>query len=375
MLWVSHEAPDVQGQGGQRRQYRQIQALHEAGHLVIVVVPSSRQSTDRLEGKARVVRTPRPRHGTTLLAQLTILLLTAVWRPHAVVVAHAESWDLVALARHATRSLIVDFHNVNSRWYRRLGDAGQADHWEAVERTIAAAAWAVTVCSEQEAAALEEALPRRRPVVAPNGVAADEWSSRIVHLERDPVVGTFGSWWYGPNREGLLWFVEQVWPQVLAAVPRATLAVAGGHEAAELLRGVPSACSRGRVADLAAFADEAALLVVPVQGGPGTPLKFGEALASGAPVVATSHAASSYGRADVCVVADDPLAFAAACVDLLLDPLGAQRLGDEGRRFALGEMEWRRTTRPLQGLIEARVGRRHRRRDTSGEPAGRPGPG
>lgn len=41
--WVSNETPDQFGQGGQRRQFFQIQTLVEAGHTVRVVTLAGQQ--------------------------------------------------------------------------------------------------------------------------------------------------------------------------------------------------------------------------------------------------------------------------------------------------------------------------------------------
>lgn len=352
VLWVSHETPDVFGQGGQRRQYRQIEALRDAGLDMIVLVPSSEQSSRGLSELVRVARTPALPRGTRSLARLVVLLLTVLWRPHAVVVAHAESFDLVRYTRLLPARIIVDFHNVNSTWFTTSNDQVKASVWRGQEREIARTAFACTVCSDKEAAALA-AVTGKKPVVAPNGVAAAEWPDLASEIDRSTSLATFGSWWYEPNREGLAWFLSEVWPHVRAAVPDASLYVAGGGDSEGLIDGAAGVTALGRVPDLARLLAGVRVVVVPVLAGPGTPLKFGEALASGAAVVATPHAAASYDAAGVCSVQADALDFAASCVDLLTDSRLAAEIGERGRKFALAQVEWRQTTQPLLSLIQA----------------------
>lgn len=351
VLWVSLEAPHVGGQGGQRRQYWQLDALVADGNRVLVVVPRSDQSTEVPLG-VRVVRTPRLPRGTALLARAIIAALMVVWRPSVAVVSHAESFPLVKRLSRTTRvPLVVDFHNVQSRWFEQRSEGDLAARWRTIERAIGAEAQGLTVCSGREREALSGQVGTTRIEVAPNGVAASEWPPDARQQARGAVVAAFGSWWYPPNRDGLSWFVREVWPAVLEAVPTARLLVAGGAEVEILLTGVPSSASVGRVDDLAYFLGAAQLVVVPVQGGPGTPLKFGESLASGAAVVATSHAAASYGRTDFCAVTDEPDEFARQCVRLLQDPVAAAALGRAGAEFALSDAEWRSTSAPLIDLL------------------------
>ena len=106
-----------------------------------------------------------------------------------------------------------------------------------------------------------------------------------------------GSLWYGPNREGIHWFLKHVWPQVHAQEPSATLTLAGAAPPTlrahwETHAGVSA---QGFAPDLAALYQYANLVVVPVQSGGGTNIKVLEAMAYGRPCLASSFVAAAFG--------------------------------------------------------------------------------
>ena len=94
---------------------------------------------------------------------------------------------------------------------------------------------------------------------------------------------------YEPNLEGLGFLADEVLPAVWEQRPDVRLTVVG--------RGLPGSPpdprieAPGFVEDLGAAYAAADVVVVPLQRGGGSPLKFIEALAYGLPVVATARAA------------------------------------------------------------------------------------
>lgn len=107
-----------------------------------------------------------------------------------------------------------------------------------------------------------------------------------------------GSLWYGPNKDGINWFLKQVWPHVLRQEPTATLTLAGAAPPTlrarwETQSGVSA---HGFAPDLAALYQHANLVVVPVQSGGGTNIKVLEAMAHGRPGLVSSFVAAAFGH-------------------------------------------------------------------------------
>jgi glycosyltransferase involved in cell wall biosynthesis len=101
-----------------------------------------------------------------------------------------------------------------------------------------------------------------------------------------------------PNREGLVWFLEQVWPKYLEQVPEAEFHLAGRGLPSNLLTQLPrGVCYHGVVEDPLAFSAAHGALVVPLWVGSGLRIKVGQALAWGIPIVSTSIGVEGYALA------------------------------------------------------------------------------
>lgn len=164
---------------------------------------------------------------------------------------------------------------------------------------------------------------------------------------RDALV-LVGNFRYTPNRYGIEWFLENVWPRVRSAFPSALLLVAGAgsedYSRPENVHGL------GFVDHLEDLYARACAAVVPVRFGGGSNIKLVEALSYGVPVVATKRCATAFGpdvaSLSLCSITDDEQAFADACVRRLKEaahePVGraeaVQALQDSHSRRALAEI-------------------------------------
>lgn len=94
-----------------------------------------------------------------------------------------------------------------------------------------------------------------------------------------------------PTREGIGWFVKEVWPNLHALYPQSQLHLGGRHfpphTGWEKINGV---VVHGEVADIDSFLEKGDVLVVPLFQGGGIRIKILEALAAGKAVVASSKA-------------------------------------------------------------------------------------
>ncbi len=141
-------------------------------------------------------------------------------------------------------------------------------------------------------------------------------------------VGFIGSMDWQPNLEGVIWLIEEVWPQVKAQVPEATLQIAGKgmSRAAGKIPGGNGVIMRGEPDDAASFIASNHIMAVPLFAGSGLRIRIIESMAAGRPVVATRVAAEGIAAqhdgpltmADgALTVADDAVSFAAALISLL----------------------------------------------------------
>jgi glycosyltransferase involved in cell wall biosynthesis len=126
-----------------------------------------------------------------------------------------------------------------------------------------------------------------------------------------------GSLNYEPNRDGLLWLHEKIWPLVLQAKRDARLVVVGrgaGESDFGTLRADPSVQFVGSVEDVVPHYHRAGVSVVPLRMGSGTRLKILEAMSLGNPVVSTRIGAQGINAVNgkQILLEDEPEKFAGA---------------------------------------------------------------
>lgn len=149
----------------------------------------------------------------------------------------------------------------------------------------------------------------------PNGIAAIPPAGEPRRPGGGARVLFVGTLSYLPNEDGILWFIEKIWPDVRANVPGAILTIAG-HRPTGRLKAVlrPGIELFESPSDLAPFYRQAAVAIVPLRAGSGSRHKILEALAHRVPVVSTAIGAEGLdlepGTHYSC--ADSPRRFAAA---------------------------------------------------------------
>jgi glycosyltransferase involved in cell wall biosynthesis len=149
-------------------------------------------------------------------------------------------------------------------------------------------------------------------------------------------IGFLGALDWMANREGIDWFLDRVWPAVLAARPEARLSIAGRNAPPGWPgRERPGVAFVGEVEDARDFLAAQSVVVVPLLSGSGMRIKVLEALALGRPLVATRLAVEGIAMEDGrhAVLRDDPEAYARALIGLLDDPSAAEAMGREGQRL------------------------------------------
>jgi polysaccharide biosynthesis protein PslH len=241
-----------------------------------------------------------------------------------------------ALARLARRRpVIYNAHNLESSFRATLDSHSRASArtLRRFERGLLARASESWMVSEADMVAARALCPAARLRYAPNvvDVTAIAPLSAPAVRQRAIFVANFT---YEPNRNGLRFLLEEVFPRVWSELPDARLRLLGAG-----LEEPPSADPRvealGFVEDLAGAYASARCAVVPLLQGGGTPLKFIEALAYGLPVIATVRAAAGLAvrTGEHCLIAEDGEMFAAALIRVLRD--GAPELGARGRELVL----------------------------------------
>ncbi len=241
------------------------------------------------------------------------------------------------LQRRASQAADSAFARVHSRLqWRRL---------ERFERAVVRNSRLSLAVSEHDANQLRVLAGRARVSVVPNGIDIASYPYRPPPCDVQPNLLFLGKLDYRPNAEALRWFVRQVLPGILEALPTARLFAVGANPPRWLVRaGQHDAriAVTGHVADERPYLARCALLVLPLRITAGSRLKALVALASGLPVVSTAlgmEGLDAEADADF-VLAESADEWVRAIQRLLSSASLRQTLAEHGRRLVERRYDW-----------------------------------
>jgi glycosyltransferase involved in cell wall biosynthesis len=228
---------------------------------------------------------------------------------------HAAGWALSERASARARRTVYRAHNVErDLWVRGAREKKnpalraflryQARLVGGFEKDVAARAGAVFPVSAVDEGLFREMLadrPARRPItslpigLSLNGVAA---------IDAAPAAGRpllfVGRLDWPPNRDGLRWFLEKVWPEARAGAGDLTLTIVGSGDGSwlEPYKALPGVKFLGRVESLAPHYAACVATLVPVFFGSGTRVKAIESALHGRACLSTALGVEGIGLTD-----------------------------------------------------------------------------
>jgi glycosyltransferase involved in cell wall biosynthesis len=295
-----------------------------------------------------------------------------------------------------TSKIVFDDHNAEAELQRRnfLTDLGSPRRWLAAayswvqvgrlrrfERWAMGMADGVTAVSQTDKLTLEKLLDgtrtspeqRRRMntdkhrsvSVIPNCIDVTQYQD-LADFQNYAGSHAFdlvfiGKMDYRPNVDAALWFVDEVWPGIVAERQATSglptqLAIVGQkpHPRLERLRGVPGITLTGWVESVTPYLLGAAVFIAPFRIGSGTRLKLIEAMAAGKAIVSTPIGAEGFavqsGRE--LLLAKTAEEMGTAVLHLLAHPEERERLGQNARQFAQ-QYDWRQVIPLFDGLYRS----------------------
>lgn len=174
-------------------------------------------------------------------------------------------------------------------------------------------------------------------IVIPVGTAVG--SAREQNTEIDyPGVFFIGTLDWFPNQEGLIWFMDKVWPKVIAVMPGLMFHVAGRNAPgwmAERLKNNPNTKYHGEIESADEFIDRNALMIAPLFSGSGMRVKIVEGMARGKTILTTKIGAEGIevenGRH--LLIQDYENDFAACIVELMNNKQRFSEIGKNAKQF------------------------------------------
>jgi sugar transferase (PEP-CTERM/EpsH1 system associated) len=268
---------------------------------------------------------------------------------------------------------VVFTHNVECRiWERHYKVAKTLPkrmlakrEWQslaAIERKYLSAADAVLAVSDADGAEFVSwGIPANKVRSVPTGVDTSFFAPRPQNTAAPTLVFT-GSMDWMPNQDGILWFLNDVYPLIQAKVPNVKLQVVGRKPPQQILDACakyPGVTATGWVDDIRDYLANSDLCIVPLRVGSGTRLKIFEAMAMGKAIVSTMIGAEGLPVTDQTdiVLADTPADFAAGVLSLLNDNPKREQIGRAARELVEKRYSWEAVTADFMQAIEAGLNR------------------
>ncbi|MFC3120837.1 TIGR03087 family PEP-CTERM/XrtA system glycosyltransferase [Agaribacter flavus] len=187
------------------------------------------------------------------------------------------------------------------------------------------------------------------PLAVGNGIDTSEFypserQSSFVLKEHSSLEFLFvGVMDYKPNVDAVLWFVENVWPQIVSKYPQARFRIVGMSPIPKVIKladrkGIEVT---GKVNDVSEYFRSADIFVAPFTIARGVQNKILQAMATGLPVITSSKGAEGINckhRQDI-LIADEPDTFLAS-LDFLLEGDHFRTISQHARQKIVEEYSW-----------------------------------
>ena len=233
----------------------------------------------------------------------------------------------------------------------------QAAKMEAYERKICRTAKHVIAVSDIDASRMRQMFQIDSVTSVPTGVDVEYFAPRGAATPMSDIVFC-GSMDWLPNVDAVVYFLAEVLPLIRAKFPGATFTIAGRSPDDRVLKavqGLTGVCVTGKVDDMRPYLWGSKISIVPIRIGGGTRLKIYECMAAGVPVVSSTVGAEGlrYEDGKDIVLADDPGAFAAACVRLLSDDSARGAIAHNAIERTQKEFSWEAVSREFEAILES----------------------
>ena len=251
---------------------------------------------------------------TELLQQMGVEVLYGVWY-----LKHWQDWikensaqlDFVYLHRGHIASKYVDFIKENTaakivynavdfsflrelRQYAITKDPQylrQANQSKTREMNIFNLSDVIITISEHEKAVLKQQLPHKQITVIPTFIYDEEFPlSKNNNFNSRTDITFVGGFKHEPNEDGILWFLEKIYPILQKTIPKTRINIIGSGPTEKILKFQSDLINvTGFVSDeeLKEYYSKTRVIIAPLRFGAGVKGKIIEAIAEGIPTVTT----------------------------------------------------------------------------------------
>jgi len=165
-----------------------------------------------------------------------------------------------------------------------------------------------------------------------------------------------GSLDWQPNREGLLWFLEEIWGEIHDKFPQLPFVIAGRNtpETIKKWDGVKNISVKGEIAHAHTFMLQNGIMLVPILAGSGTRVKVIEGMMLGKCILSTSVGVEGISLKDKehFYLTNTVQEFESVIHHLMLDQSKVKRVGQEAKAFACSNYDLEKVSQSLKAFYE-----------------------
>lgn len=252
------------------------------------------------------------------------------------------------IRKYSNAKIILRLHNIEHQIWERLADNETlpvkkilyndiARQIKKYEESILQKVDGYMTISEPDYLYFHHNSPDVAGTVIAFGIDLEHYQCEDDYIPSDnPSLFHIGSMNWSPNIEGIEWFLDDVWPEMLKAHPSLTFTLAGHAIPGKLYHRKDEHVNIiGEVPNVNDFMSQHDIMIVPLLSGSGIRIKIVEAMAMGKVVIATSVGAEGLAveSGKHLFIADTPDEFVAAVSKCIATPDLCTIIGENARNF------------------------------------------
>lgn len=205
---------------------------------------------------------------------------------------------------------------------------------EVYEKRVLPIADLVTCPSHEDMSHIKSIAPQANISIIPSGIDLQRYDG-VGSPSKSPTMAMIADYSYRPNREGMDWFLEHIYPAVCKANPNVKLYLVG-KSSGRFDNAASGVIATGYVDDVVPYLRLARVVIAPLLTGGGIKMKVVEGMAASRPVITTPIGVEGLkavpGR-DV-IVQSEPAVFASELVRLIRADSEAEYIASNAYLFA-----------------------------------------
>lgn len=276
---------------------------------------------------------------------------------------------LPVIKKYSDAKIVLSAHNIEHQiWQRIISHEKnlskkyyliiQSKRLKKFEESIFKAVDGITAVTEQDKQHILSVASDKPVVVTPNGMDMKKFAVTPIEQQDIHTIFFLGSLDWIPNQQGVVWFLDNVWPKVLESKSRLQLVIAG-KKIPEWMKNRKDKNTRfySDVPDTKELYHQYAVMIVPLLAGSGIRVKIIEGMAYGKCIVSTSVGAEGvpYTHGRNIIIADTPEDFVQAIIRLVHHPEEIQQIQQEARRLAEQHYDREKVYLPIVNLYQQLV--------------------